>query len=88
MAPACGIDEDNVEFLRGCVGHGVFGDVGGVLAVAFFVQLDFPEPFAFGEFLKIARVDAKLFNCAGAECIARGDEQLEVVLNEEECEFG
>lgn len=88
MATTGGIDEDDVEFLRGRVGHGVFGNVRGVLAVAFFVQLDFPEPFALGEFLKISRVDAELFDGAGAECVAGGDEELEVVLEEEECEFG
>lgn len=48
VATSRGVDEDDVEFLRSRVCNGVLGDVGRVLAVAFFVQLDFAAAFAFG----------------------------------------
>lgn len=49
MAAAGGIDEDDVEIVGGCVGDGVFCDVGGVFAVAFFIDVDSSEGFAGGE---------------------------------------
>ncbi len=37
VATAGGVDEDDVEVVRGCVGDGVFGDIGCVLTVSFFI---------------------------------------------------
>ena len=84
MAAACGVDEDDVEVLCGGILDGVFGDVCGVFAVAFFIEFDLPEPFSFGEFFQIARVDAELLDGARAESVAGGDEEVEIVLEEEE----
>ena len=84
VAPACCVDQNDVEPLRGGEADGVFGDVGRVFAVAFFVELDFAQAFAFGEFFQIARVHAELLDCAGAERVAGGDEEVEVVLQKEE----
>ena len=84
MAPACCVNQNDVELLRGGVADGVFGEVGGVFAVAFFVELNFAQAFAFGEFFQIARVHAELLDRAGAESIAGGDEEVEVILEEEE----
>ncbi len=50
MAPAGGVDEDDVEVIGRCVGDGVFSDVSCVFAVAFFIEFDFSERFAVGEF--------------------------------------
>lgn len=88
MAPAGGVDQNDVEVLRGGVADGVFGNVGSVFAVSLFVELDFAEAFAFGEFFQIAGVHAELLDGARAEGIAGGDEEVEVVLEEEEGEFG
>lgn len=82
-----GVDEDDVEVLRSGVGDGVFGDVGCVLAVALLVELDLAA-FAGGEFLEVAGVHAELFDGAGAEGVAGGDEDFEFVLKEEEADFG
>jgi len=65
-----GVDEDDVEFLGRGIGDGVFGDVGGVLAVAFLVQLYLPEGFAIREFFEVARMHSELLDGAGAEGVA------------------
>lgn len=88
MAPARGVDENDVEFVRRRVRHGVLGDVGCVFAVTLFVQLDRAAAFALREFLQVARVHAELLHGAGAECVAGCDKEGEVVLEEEEGEFG
>lgn len=88
MAATGGIDEDDVEAVIAGVSDGVAGDVGGVFAVTLFVQFDFGETVAGGEVGEVAGVDAELFDGAGAEGVAGGDEEGEVVLEEEEGEFG
>ena len=46
MAPAGGIDEDDVEVICSCVAHGVFCDVSCVFAVSLFIEFDSAEGFA------------------------------------------
>lgn len=87
MAAARGIDEHDVDGFRGRVGDGVFGNVGCVFAVAALVELDAAAGFAVGEFAEVARVDAQLLDGARPEGVAGGDEEGEVVLQEEEGEF-
>lgn len=88
VAAAGGVDEHDVKVLRGGIRDGIFGDVGGVFAVAFLEELDTASAFARGEFLEVAGVHTQLFHGAGAEGVAGGDENFEVVLEKEEGEFG
>lgn len=88
MPPAGRVDEDDVELLRRGVADGVFGDVRGVFAVAFLVELNFPEPLSFRELFQVASVHAELLDRARPESIAGRDEEVEVVLKEEERQFG
>lgn len=88
VAAAGGVDEDDVEVVVFGVRDGVAGDVGGVFAVALFVEFDAAEVFAVGEVFEVAGVDAELFDGAGAEGVAGRDQEGEVVLEEEEGEFG
>ncbi len=70
MTATGGVDKDDVEFLGRGIGDGVFGDVGGVLAVAFLVQFDFPKGLAVRKFFEVARVHSELLDGAGAEGVA------------------
>ena len=88
VAAAGGIDEHDVEAVRGRVRDGVLSDVGGILTVALLEELDLAAALALRELLKVAGVHAQLLDGAGAEGVAGGDEDLEVVLEEEEGEFG
>lgn len=88
VAPAGGVDEHDVEFIRLRVRHGVFGDIRRVLAVSLFIQFHLTAFLALAQFGEVAGVDAQLFDGAGAEGVAGGDEEAEVVLEEEEGEFG
>lgn len=89
VVPAAGgVDEDDIEFVRGRVRHGVLGDVGRVFAVALFVQLDFAPALALREFLEVAGVNSELLHGPGAECVAGRDQEGKVVLQEEEGKFG
>ena len=83
MASACRVDEDYIKCVRRGVADGILGDMGGVFAITFLVELDFPKPFTFREFFQIPGVDAKLLNRPGPEGVARGDEKVEVILEEE-----
>lgn len=88
VVPAAGgVDKHDVEAACGGVRDGVFGDVGRVFAVALFVQLD-AAAFARGELLEVAGVHAQLFDGAGPEGVARGDQDAEFVLQQEEGDFG
>ena len=84
MAPTGGVDENDIEVVGGGVSDGVFGDVGGILAVSFFVQFYFTKVFTFAELFEIAGVNAELFDGTRSEGVAGGDEKAEVVLEEEE----
>lgn len=89
VAAAGGVDEDDVEGVGGGMGDGGFGDGGGVFAVALFVEFDLGGAgLAGGQLLEVAGVHAELLDGAGAEGVAGGDEELQVVLEEEEGEFG
>jgi len=87
VAAAGGVDEHDVEAARSGVRDGVAGDVGRVLAVALFVQLD-AAALARRELLQVAGVHAQLLDGAGAEGVAGGDEDAEAVLEQEEGDFG
>lgn len=88
MATTRGIDEDDIVALLLGVSDGVAGDMRGVLAVPLLVQLHPAQPFALTEFPEVAGVHAELFDGARAEGVAGGDEDAQVVLQEEEGEFG
>ena len=88
MASSCRINEDDVKVLGGGVRDCVAGDIGGVFAVALFVEFDPAEVFSGRQFLEVSRMNAELFDSSGAESVACGDEEVEVVLEEEEGEFG
>ena len=82
------VDKHDVELLRGRVRDGIFGNIGGVLAVALLEKLDLATALALRELLEVAGVNPQLLHSAGAEGVAGGDEDLEIVLEEEEGEFG
>ena len=88
MSSAGGVDEDDIESFGGGVGDSVARDISGVFAVAALVEFDGAETFAGGEGGEVGGVHAELFDGAGAECVAGGDEEGEVVLEQEEGEFG
>lgn len=87
VATSRGVDQYDVEFLRCCVRHGVLGDVGRVFAITLFVQLDFAAAFPLGEFLKVPGVYTELLNSTRAEGVARRDEEGEIILEKEKCQF-
>ena len=80
MAAAGGVDEHDGEIVERGVGHGVFGDGGGVFAVAFFEEFDASSAFPGGELFEVTSVDAELFDGARAEGVTGGDEDFEVIL--------
>lgn len=87
VAAAGRVDEDHVEArLRG-VRDGVLGDGRRVLAVALLVQLDLPA-LARRQLRQVADVHRELLHRAGAECVARRDEHLVLVLQQEEADLG
>lgn len=88
MPSAGSVDENDVELILFGVGDGVFCDMRGVLAVALFIEFDVAQLFSFGKFFKVAGMDAELFDGAGSEGVAGCDDDAEVVLEEEEGEFG
>lgn len=79
-----GVDEDDVEVVGRSIGDGVFGYVRCVFAVPFFVKLHFAQALPLTQFFEIAGVHTELFDGAGAEGVAGGDEKGEIVLEEEE----
>lgn len=87
MATSSGVDEDDLELLRRRICHGILGDIGRILAVAFFIQLNFTTAFTLGEFFEIPGVYTELLNRPRAEGIARRDEERKIVLEKEESQF-
>ena len=88
MSAACGIDEDDIERLRRGVGDGIFCYIRSVFAIPALVQLYCPQPLPGGEFTEIPSVHPELFDGARTECVTGSDEDGEVVLEEEEGQFG
>lgn len=84
MPSSSGVDKYDIEVLLCSVGYGVFGDIGCVFTISLFIELNFPKVLPFGQFLEIPRMHTKLFDSAGSESIASGNENVEFVLKEEE----
>ena len=81
-----GVDEHHiVPLLRG-KGHGVLGHRRSILAIALLVQLDLAA-LAGGQLFEVAHVHGQLLDGAGAEGVARCDEHLVLVLQEEEADL-
>lgn len=84
MPSSSSVDKYDIEVLLCTVGYRVFGDVRCVFTITLFIELYFPEVLPLGQFFEIPRMNTKLFNSAGSESIASGNEEFEFVLKEKE----
>ena len=79
MSPPGGVNEHHVKPLLRGKRHGILSHRGGVLAIALLVQLDLAT-LARRQLRQVAHVHSQLLDGAGAEGVARNDEDLVLVL--------